>query len=152
MKTLNASRVRVPVVVISLVWLFFAIIHGPGRGMSAVPPDLPMIDMLGYLQVLTGVLLCSGLLLLNPFPKLALNLLGLGLVGRASIEVLFSSVRNFIHAVAHQFLTNESVLIWVGLLSLFYLATWIFPALIFLERIRKFRSSTANVSTVVTPH
>ena len=125
-----------------VLWLLKSLIHGPGRGMSLVPAD-HFPNTLAILPLITAGMFITGLSTLTSRPRWAAWLLGGGLLLRMAQEILFSPLRLIVSEVFGTpsnpaFLTPFG-LGFVGVVMLYYLVSFIAPALIFLETVRKLR-------------
>ena len=121
--------------------LFFALIHGPGRGLTIIPGDDPDAISWDILRISVYVSFLAGAIQSSRSPQLAATLLFAGLVGRCVLEFRFSLVKPLLEKDASPELI-ESLLI-----GGFYLISFVIPATLFLDclhELRRLRSLTPD--------
>lgn len=105
----------------SVLLLQFAIIHGPGRGLTAFSADHPHAALLYYIRIAVYSMFLVGACLKVHRTWIPAVIIGLGLMGRAVLELAASVARGLVENLQN---TTE-VWVWSALVFLFYFASFI---------------------------
>ena len=118
----------------SAFFLIHSLIYGPGRGFPAYFLEYEQQKLHSYLKLFVYLCFLVGAIFSSAASRWGVIFLALGLVGRGIMEVCLSVARVCIEA--------ERIVFWSAMTAvLFYLFSFILPSKLFLDQIRRLKSS-----------
>ncbi len=131
----TAAWLRWTLLVGSGILCLHAFVYGPGRGITLIPPDDPLAEVLALGRL--GVYVCfflAAIVLPDRGAAAALLFLGVGLVGRCILELKVSVAK-------HLFPYRDLEAGWLILTVVFYFVSFVVPFLVFLDCRRALRAA-----------
>jgi hypothetical protein len=124
---------RLFVIVGSSILLLYAMVYGPGRGLTLILADDDRASRFHITRIAVYMLFLAGGITSAKRPLLASILLAMGLIGRAMLETTVSLGRQWM-AYFTEFTPGESIFVPV-----FYMLSFALPALLCLDSFRAWR-------------